>query len=713
MRICLITRYFTFRNAGIGRVSSEIANRLEARGHDVYRISTDTWSLYQYFRYTAFELAHKIPKGYDIYHALTPLEATYIPKNKGVVTFYDFIPVLHPEKAGTGLHSSWILNHGSRKYFKIASQIATRCAGLTAISEETKGELQTYFGVKKNITVVRLGIRSDLNPEPKFDDVFRIGYLGQLDRRKRVNLLVEAFHNSKVDGELVIGGTGPEEIRLKAIADNDSRIKFLGEVPDDKLPDFYNSLDLFVFPSWCLPPSTKIICQDRVKEIKEIQANDMVLTHKGQFCKVIRTFQRQYKGELVNIKPYKLGRTLQLTPEHPVLVINKTWRMSKPHKWNQYPPDFTTYWIKASELTNQHMLCIPKIRDNSFEIDSSKYVEGLVKSNEQLYSSGKNQFGSKFQHPNCHPIPRILDTTDNFLELAGYYLAEGCSGDDGLCLCFSSFEQDKIERSTELMTKYGMKCRVNYQTRHRSNQFGTGRLWGKLFGSLLGNNSHNKRIPPFLLQLNNKQLIKLWIAMEEGDGYSFSIPTATRTPSTRYDYTTVSEELALVTFLMLTKLGFRPSLYQASRESKEYIVSFTTGKNCMAKQNDEYMFLPIKKVWRSDYNGYVHNIQIENDDSYVAEGICVHNCEGYGLPTVEAMACKKPVFVLSDSIIPKVVREKCFKVDNLESLFSSINFWMQLGEGRLESNYKFAKSHDWNRCVDVYEAIYQNIKESK
>ena len=338
MRICLITRYFTFRNAGIGRVSSEIANRLEARGHDVYRISTDTWSLYQYFRYTAFELAHKIPKGYDIYHALTPLEATYIPKNKGVVTFYDFIPVLHPEKAGTGLHSSWILNHGSRKYFKIASQIATRCAGLTAISEETKGELQAYFGVKKDITVVRLGIRSDLNPEPKFDDVFRIGYLGQLDRRKRVNLLVEAFHNSKVDGELVIGGTGPEEIRLKAIADNDSRIKFLGEVPDDKLPDFYNSLDLFVFPSWC---------------------------------------------------------------------------------------------------------------------------------------------------------------------------------------------------------------------------------------------------------------------------------------------------------------------------------------------------------------------------------------EGYSLPTVEAMACKKPVFVLSDSIIPKVVREKCFKVDNLESLFSSINFWMQLGEGRLESNYKFAKSHDWNRCVDVYEAIYQNIKESK
>ncbi len=268
MKICLITRYFTFRNAGIGRVSSEIANRLEQRGHEVCRISTDTWSLYQYFKYTTYELLTKIPKGYDIYHALTPLEATWIPKDKGVVTFYDFIPVLHPERAGTGLHSSWILKHGSRIYFNLACKIATHCQGLTAISEETKNELRTHFNVSKDITVVKLGIRPDLEPAPKPDNVFRVGYLGQLDRRKRVNLLVDAFHNSKIEGELVIAGTGPERIRLEAIADGDSRIKFLGEVPDDSLVDFYNSLDMFIFPSWIeglgLPPVEAMACKKPV-----------------------------------------------------------------------------------------------------------------------------------------------------------------------------------------------------------------------------------------------------------------------------------------------------------------------------------------------------------------------------------------------------------------------------------------------------------------
>ena len=268
MKICLITRYFTFRNAGIGRVSSEIANRLEQRGHEVCRISTDTWSLYQYFRYTAFELMTKIPKGYDVYHALTPLEATWIPKKKGVVTFYDFIPVLHPDKAGTGLHSSWILNHGSRTYFKWACQIAARSNSLTAISQETENELYTHFNVKKPVTVVRLGIRPDLEPKPKPDNIFRIGYLGQLDRRKRVGLLVEAFHKSDVDGELVIAGMGPEEMRLKAMADGDKRIKFLGGIPDETIVDFYNSLDRFIFPTmiegYSLPTVEAMACKKPV-----------------------------------------------------------------------------------------------------------------------------------------------------------------------------------------------------------------------------------------------------------------------------------------------------------------------------------------------------------------------------------------------------------------------------------------------------------------
>ncbi len=60
----------------------------------------------------------------------------------------------------------------------------------------------------------------------------------RLDRPKRIDLLIEAMKSVKGDIPLLIAGTGPDEARLKAIAGDDPRIRFLGYVPDDDMPDF-------------------------------------------------------------------------------------------------------------------------------------------------------------------------------------------------------------------------------------------------------------------------------------------------------------------------------------------------------------------------------------------------------------------------------------------------------------------------------------------
>jgi glycosyltransferase involved in cell wall biosynthesis len=124
------------------------------------------------------------------------------------------------------------------------------CKRIVTIADETKADLMRLYNLPASkISVLKPGIREDLEPKPKPDNVFRIGYLGQLDHRKRVGLLVEAFKQTDIKGELVIAGSGPDRQKLKAMADGDSRIKFLGFIPDDKICDFYNSLDLFCFPT--------------------------------------------------------------------------------------------------------------------------------------------------------------------------------------------------------------------------------------------------------------------------------------------------------------------------------------------------------------------------------------------------------------------------------------------------------------------------------
>jgi len=113
-----------------------------------------------------------------------------------------------------------------------------------------------------------LGISDNLKPSPKLDSVPRIGTLGQMDKRKRMDLLIKAFRDSKFDGELVIAGQGMDYPLLKALAGDDRRIKFLGMVSNEKLPDFYNSLDLFIFPTWIegygLPPVEAMRCGKNV-----------------------------------------------------------------------------------------------------------------------------------------------------------------------------------------------------------------------------------------------------------------------------------------------------------------------------------------------------------------------------------------------------------------------------------------------------------------
>lgn len=61
----------------------------------------------------------------------------------------------------------------------------------------------------------------------------------RLNSSKRVRLLVDAMLRLDLDIPLKIAGTGPEEEFLKARARGDSRIQFLGHVPDSELTDLY------------------------------------------------------------------------------------------------------------------------------------------------------------------------------------------------------------------------------------------------------------------------------------------------------------------------------------------------------------------------------------------------------------------------------------------------------------------------------------------
>jgi intein/homing endonuclease len=486
-----------------------------------------------------------------------------------------------------------------------------------------------------------------------------------------------------------------------------------GKLDREEILTLIGSFDFLIHPAlcegFCTIPETLIITYDGVKPISEVCEGEPVLTHKGRFRKVTKVYKRCYKGKLIGITPRKLERTLWVTPEHPVLVARKRWTWAHPDKYDDYLPVYKPDWIPASMLRNNkytgHVVLTPKVKDFDVEINSKNYLKNSVEIDGYLYSLSRNQFGATFLHPNAKPVPAKINPPNDFLRLAGYYIAEGCSSKDGIHLAFSSVEKNFIKETMKIAEKYGLHTRCREMNRHRSLTTIGGRLWGTFFGNLFGKNSHEKQIPPFLLGLPKYKLDILWSYMFKGDGY-------TNVTGVK-EYSTVSEKLALTAFLMLFKLGYQPNLMDETKYNHGYVVTYTPKpKFHRAYSTEEYLYLPIKTIETKHYDGYVYNLEVEEDNSYVAEGISVHNC----LPVLEAQSLGVPcIFPAYDPIT-----EIAHPTANFPIKITSEDF-QDLGDGILYLCHFFkpedmaeqiAKAYEIYTCKpDEYQKLSKQVTE--
>src|SRR3990167_11296745 len=90
----------------------------------------------------------------------------------------------------------------------------------------------------------------------------------------------------------------------------------------EKTPSMMVSPEKQIFKCFgCFIKGTEVVTTGGIQPIETISQNRKVLTHKGRFQRVLTKFEREYKGDIVELKVRHTNETIRLTPDHKVFLI--------------------------------------------------------------------------------------------------------------------------------------------------------------------------------------------------------------------------------------------------------------------------------------------------------------------------------------------------------------------------------------------------------
>nr|WP_195969263.1 glycosyltransferase family 4 protein [Cellulomonas hominis] len=150
------------------------------------------------------------------------------------------------------------LNAVQVRALDLSHGIALRHADVVAVTSEDYAEhsrLHAAMAGRTRALPAPALDRSGGTPRFRDGDGLHVGFLGRIVEEKGLEYLVRAFRTLDDDARLLIGGDfakvagGSVVERVRAAVGDDPRVRLMGFVPDEDLPDFYASLDVFTLPS--------------------------------------------------------------------------------------------------------------------------------------------------------------------------------------------------------------------------------------------------------------------------------------------------------------------------------------------------------------------------------------------------------------------------------------------------------------------------------
>jgi len=454
--------------------------------------------------------------------------------------------------------------------------------------------------------------------------------------------------------------------KRKEMADIEEELK---KYPDCTQRDMVRDLVLH-----CFLGDQLINCPNgEQKCIKDIRVGDYVLDSNGLPQQVMKTNKRRYIGNMLVINTYyNPNKSFLLTPNHPILSIKRNNIKCKKYpsimqmcptkqnidteqlcidcKYKQQPIGGVAYSIasclevgdyiatQAEALNNKSLLLLglkPLIVNNVKEM---KNINGFL-----------GGYGTR--NPLKKRIPSHIELSNRVLRLFGLYLAEGyiIKENDlfgGVGFGFHILEDNLAKEVLDTISsvfKIKGKIYKKPKTNSQSVVFYS-RLLAEVFYNLLGSDAQYKKISKTLfLGCSAKQLLQIVSGFIDGDGHIYKRARKVLCAS-------ISKTLIWQLWIILRNNNFVPSLKLFSNKvNKRQAWSLCLYGDDALKfsklaGNDNYnnvqkhprsslyfcymnkVFVPIKSIQIKEFNGFVYNLAVRDNPTYLASNCVVHNC---------------------------------------------------------------------------------------
>ena len=403
----------------------------------------------------------------------------------------------------------------------------------------------------------------------------------------------------------------------------------------------------------CFPAGTQITLADgSLRSIEDVQFGDTVLSHKGVSRRVIDTMRRNFTGDLITVFAKGWGK-LTMTDDHVVLVVR----------------DGNEKWVKAGEITEDDQLLVSRGISVSAAtvVDLSNYI-GI----EKLYADADCVFSS-----GSSPTKRFLPLDDLTCFVIGLYVAEGSSSFDGTghpCRAIWTLHEDEVAEADQIKLfaeRLGLSATVQHKTGTKAvNVRVQSTVLTEFLKNTCGRFSNRKQVPEFILRGTPQQRLAFIRGYFAGDGHLTKFQSGRKAASgntvvaNQVSASTASKVLSQQVATLCVSLGMKPGrtlvgtrAHQRFDAHHVYLYSVDAGL-LMGKEvkpgtswkivdSESGQCRRIREITRTPVVGYpVFDFTVEEDHSFVAEGLVVHNCQGHALSSVceytHLVATKQP-----------------------------------------------------------------------